>query len=180
MLVDRARSQLLVVDVQERLLPAMAEPDQVSRGCALLMTAAARLDIPITVSEQYPKGLGPTVPALAELVPENRVLAKLDFSCAADPAIRDRLETEGRPQIVVAGIEAHVCVLMTAMQLVEAGHEVFVVADAVSSRRQGSADLALDRLRAAGVSAVNAEMVLFEWLRRAGTEEFKEISKLIK
>ena len=180
MLVDRARSQLLIVDVQERLLPAMAEAEQVLRACSLLMTAAARLDVPITVSEQYPKGLGPTVPALANLVAENRVLAKVDFSCAADPAIRDRLDTEGRDQLVVAGIEAHVCVLMTAMELIDAGREVFVVADAVSSRRQSSADLALDRLRAAGVSVVTTEMVLFEWLRRAGTEEFKEISRLIK
>ncbi len=180
MLVDRARSQLLIVDVQERLLPAMAASEQVLHGCTLLATAATRLDIPITVSEQYPKGLGPTVSALAELVPENRVLAKLDFSCMSDPAIRDRLDTAGRDQVVVAGIESHVCVLMTAMELVDAGREVFVVADAVSSRQPSSADLALDRLRAAGASVVNAEMVLFEWLGRAGSEEFKEISKLIK
>lgn len=180
MLVDRTRSQLLIVDVQERLLPAMAAAEQVLRGCSLLATAAVRLDVPIQVSEQYPKGLGPTVPALAERVPANAILPKLNFSCLSDPAIRDRLDAAGRGQVVVAGIESHVCVLMTAMELAEAGRQVFVVADAVSSRRPESVDLALDRLRSAGVAVVNTEMVLFEWLGQAGTEEFKEISQLIK
>jgi isochorismate hydrolase len=109
MLIEAGRSVLLVIDVQERLLPAMVE------HCVLLAKAASRLEIPTLLSEQYPKGLGPTVPDLAALVPAASIHAKLHFSCAADPGLSHRLSEIGRPQIVIAGIETHVCVLQTAL-----------------------------------------------------------------
>ena len=180
MLLDARRSLLLVVDVQQALLPAMADPDRVARGAAILMKAASRLEIPVLVSEQYPKGLGPTVPELAALAPAGSVLAKLHFSCVDDPALGARLRRSGRDQVVLAGIEAHVCVLQTALGLRAAGFAPFVAADATASRTEASHRTAMARLGAGGVAVGNVEMVVFEWLNRAGTPAFKDLSPLIK
>ena len=177
MLLEAARSLLLVVDVQARLLPAMSEPDLVVANSTKLVAAAKRLAIPVLVSEQYPRGLGPTVEALAGA---GTVLAKMSFSCAADPGIAQALERVGRRQIVLCGIESHVCVLQTAIGLRAKGYDVAVVWDAVSSRKQADKDLAAERLRANGVWLIGTEMAVFEWLGVAGTPEFKELSALIK
>jgi nicotinamidase-related amidase len=179
-MLDRARSLLLVVDVQERLLPVMAEPAAVIEGCIKLMQGATRLGVPLLVTEQYPRGLGPTVTELKALAPADAIADKVHFSCAADPAIGARLAESGRSQAVLCGIESHVCVQQTALTLKERGWEVFVVGDAVSSRRQNSVDLALERMRGRGVEIVDVEMVLFEWLGVAGTPEFRDLSRIIK
>ncbi|MBF0325935.1 hydrolase [Magnetospirillum moscoviense] len=180
MLMDAAASSLLIVDVQQNLGPVMADPRAVYRGCSLLLRGATRLDIPVTVSEQYPKGLGPTMGELLELTPANSVVEKIHFSCAAEPAIKDRLDGFNRKQVVVAGIEAHVCVLQTAIGFHQAGYQVFVVADACSSRLAANHQAAMARMAAGGLSIVTVEMVLFEWLHRAATPEFKDLSRLIK
>jgi nicotinamidase-related amidase len=177
MLLQAKSSVLLVVDVQARLLPAMAEPDLVTANSAKLVAAAKRLAVPVLVSEQYPKGLGPTVEALAGA---GTVLAKMSFSCAADPGIAGALERLGRRQIVLCGIESHVCVLQTALGLKAKGYEVAVVWDAVSSRKPADKDLAAGRLRRNDVDLIGTEMAIFEWLGVAGTPEFKELSALIK
>jgi isochorismate hydrolase len=159
----------------------MASPQAVEAGAARLMRAARRLGVPLLVSEQYPKGIGPTVPSLATLATPDETLEKLSFSCAAEPAIRSRLALMGpRRQAVLCGIEAHVCVLQSALGLIDAGWSVAVVEDAVSSRRAGDRDAGLRRLAAAGATIATAEMVLFEWLERAGTAEFRDLLKLIK
>ncbi len=181
MLIQASNSSLLIVDVQERLLPAMAEPDRVTARCKILLQAAETLQIPVTVSEQYAKGLGHTVSELA--TNSASTFEKLSFSCWRDTAIKEhfiKLHDGGRPLIVVAGIEAHVCVLQSCVDLYNAGFGVFVVADAASSRKLDSATLAFDRLRQIGVQVVNTEMVLFEWLEKAGSVEFKKLSALIK
>lgn len=180
MLIDPNTSSLLVIDVQARLLPKMAAARDVVDNVTVLLKAAARLDIPVLVSEQYRKGLGTTVAELQPLLPGGNVIEKLAFSCLGENAFATRLRDLGRAQAVVAGIEAHVCVLQTAEQLLENGVRVFVVADATSSRVPASHARALERLQAAGAVIVTTEMVVFEWLRRAGTPEFKEISALIK
>jgi len=181
MLLDAGRSQLLLVDVQERLMPAMHEAERVVEGCGRLVEAACTLGVPATVSEQYPRGLGATVPQLAErLGPEVPRFAKTHFSCAGDAAILGRLAAAGRPQVVLAGVEAHVCVLQTALQLKAMGFQPAVVWDAVASRTPESRELARERLGRAGVDLVNGEMVLFEWLQRAGTPAFKALSGLLK
>jgi nicotinamidase-related amidase len=180
MLLDARRSALLIVDMQERLLPAMDGGEPALANAARLMEAAGRLGVPILVSEQYPKGLGPTVPALAALAPTGTVAEKLHFSCAADPGWRGRFERLDRRQAVLAGVEAHVCVLQTALGLKAAGYEPAVVADATASRRPESKAMAFDRLRQNGVEVVTTEMVLFEWLGQAGTAEFKALSGLIR
>jgi nicotinamidase-related amidase len=180
MRIDARRSALLIVDMQERLMPAMDAGGGAIANAARLMEAAGRLGVPMLLSEQYPKGLGPTVAPLAALAPTATVAAKLSFSCLDDEGWRGRFERLDRRQAVIAGVEAHVCVLQTALGLREAGHEVAVVADAVASRRPESRALALDRLRGNGVEIVTTEMVLFEWLGRAGTPEFKALSGLIR
>lgn len=183
MLLDRALSQLLVVDVQDRLLPAMHEGDRMVENCAVLMQAAHRLAIPVTVSEQYAKGLGPTVARLDNVKGDAPVMEKMHFSCAAHTGIAARvrgLASEGRSQLVICGIEAHVCVLQSALGFADGGLNVFVAADATSSRKPESARFAYERLASAGVHIVTTEMAVFEWLHVAGTPEFKDLSKLIK
>lgn len=181
MLLEAAKSSLLLVDIQDRLLPAMAAPEQVVARSAILMNAASMLSVPITISEQYPKGLGHTVPALS--ISGAKVMEKLSFSCWRDDTIKQHfitLHEGGRPLVIVGGIEAHVCVLQTCIDLAYAGFGVFAVADAMSSRKIESATLALERMQSAGVEIVNTEMVIFELLQRAGTDAFKTLSALIR
>ena len=183
MLLSREKSQLLIIDVQEKLLPAMSDKRVVDR-CIRLVRAARTLAIPITVSEQYPQGLGPTVKALLEAVGDaGSLLAKVEFSCAKNGPLRERLHElrrQGRPQVVIGGMESHVCVGQTAIDLEEGGFEVFVVADAVSSRIKASRKLALSRLLKIGADVIDSEMVVFEWLGRADTAEFRELLPLVK
>ncbi len=179
MLLERGKSQLLMVDVQERLLPAMSDPALVLKNGARLLEAARTLSVPVVVSEQYPAGLGRTVPELASLAPANAVHEKMEFSCFANSALHGALSGAGK-QTVIFGIEAHVCVLQTALEMAAAAHDVTIVVDAIGSRVADSKEVALRRLQDAGVRMATTEMVLFEWLRRAGTPEFKTISKLIR
>lgn len=180
MLLNADRSCLLVVDIQERLLPVMADASGVVANTVRLIEGAERLRVPLLASLQYPKGLGPLSPDIAARVGAERRVEKVAFSCLGEPLYVARLEALGRPQAVVCGIETHICVLQTAMQLKARGYHPFVVADAVSSRRRESHDLALYRLAHNGIEVVTTEMVLFEWLGRAGTPVFKEISALVK
>jgi nicotinamidase-related amidase len=180
MLMSAARSALLVVDIQQRLLPNMAAPQAVVENAAVLIRAARRLSVPILASEQYPRGLGSTVPDLADLLSPDQVLEKLHFSCIGDADFAQRFRELGRPQAVIAGIEAHVCVLQTVEDLLAQGAEAFVVEDATSSRTPKNHAAAMARLREAGARVVTTEMVVFEWLAKAGTPEFKELSALIR
>ena len=183
MLLEVARSQVLIVDVQERLLPAMHEADALIARCAVLLQAAATMRVPVLMSEQYRKGLGVTAARLLDLRGDASVLEKMHFSCAEDPAMAAHvrsLATQGRDQLLIAGIESHVCVLQSALGFKAAGLDVYVVADAMTSRRPESIALAQWRLRGAGISLVNTEMVAFEWLRICAAAEFKTVSRLIK
>ena len=180
MLLDAQSSCLLIIDIQERLTPAIAQIDQIVDRVLILLQAAERLGVPILVSEQYPKGLGPTIAPVAELVPAGATLAKTEFSAAANPEFRARLAELGRPQPVVCGVEAHVCVLQTVIELRQAGYDVGVVHDGCGSRHPDNAEAAYARMSRLGAELVTGEMVVFEWLRRAGTPEFREVSKLIK
>lgn len=180
MMMDRVQGLLLIVDVQDKLVGAMEGAEWIISRISLLMDGATILGVPIVISEQYPKGLGATVPAIAERAPQIKILEKLDFSCVAEPALSNSIQATGRRQIVLCGIEAHICILQTALELYLSDYDVFVVADAIASRRGKDHETALDRLSQAGVTIVTVEMVLFEWLRRAGTAEFKAISQLMR
>ena len=180
MLLDADKSLLLIVDIQERLVPAMNGAPEMLDRAAILMRAAAMMNVPVLVSEQYPKGLGPTVPEIAGLAPEGAIRDKLHFSCAHDPDLRAAIHDMGRPHIVIAGIEAHVCVLQTALGLLAQRMKVAVAADAVASRQDADKERALARMAAAGVSIVTTEMAVFEWLHTAGDPNFKQVTALVK
>jgi len=180
MLIDQQGAALLIVDVQEKLAPAIHEFNTMLSNCILLMSAAARLDIPMLMSEQYPKGLGHTVSDLSSLYTGSKPFEKICFSCSEEPGFLPKLAEFKRKQIVLIGIEAHVCVLQTAIGLRSEGYETFIVADAVSSRTQENWALGIQRARDNEVEIVSAEMVFFEWLKRSATDEFRELSKLIR
>lgn len=171
---------LLVIDVQAKLNPVMFDPDRAPGGAAKLLKGAALLDVPALVTEQYPKGVGGTVEDLQDLIPAGCPIEKNSFSCLAEEAFAEKFEDLNRPQVVIAGIEAHVCVLQTALGLLDQGFDVFVVEDATASRTRENHRAGLERIRDAGGWVVTVEMVLFEWLKYSGTPEFKEISQLIK
>jgi nicotinamidase-related amidase len=175
MLLDRDNSALLVIDVQDRLLGAIHEWQRLLDRVVWLVRVAQRMQVPVLVSEQYPKGLGATHSAVRGLVDAGAVVEKIHFSCVAAGCFEGVRGFERRQQ-VICGIESHVCVMQTALDLRRQGREVFVVSDAVSSRSATDRDLALARMRGHGVEIVSREMVAFEWLRRSGTDEFKAIS----
>jgi nicotinamidase-related amidase len=179
-LLSRHESKLLIVDVQEKLVPKIFELDRMLANCRTLIQGAKILGVPVFATEQYPKGLGNTVPQLGELL--ETPAQKLRFSCAE---VLDWGTAAGQPdndryQIVVAGMEAHVCVMQTVLDLLGNGFQVYVPADAVSSRSEFDWKIALDRMSAAGATIVTTESVLFEWCEVSGTPEFKQISQLIK
>jgi hypothetical protein len=180
MLMSAENACLMIVDVQQRLLTAMDSPRAVLSGCSLMMKAAGVLDVPMVVTEQYPEGLGPTVEPLAELAPEDAFFSKIHFSSAGNVAIRGKIDQLKPDQVVIGGIEAHVCVLQTAIGLTEAGYKCYVAADATSSRTGANHAAAMSRLREAGVEIVTSEMIVFEWLEKAGTSEFRDLSRLLK
>jgi nicotinamidase-related amidase len=176
MLINADHSLLLLIDLQERLAPAIEDIDTVLRHNLWLVAVAQRLAVPVGATVQYPSGLGPLVPELTACIAPERVVEKIHFSAVADGCL-ERLPDFSRRQIVLTGTESHVCVLQTALGLRALGKEVFVVAEAVGSRRATDKELALARLRQAGCHIVSREMVAFEWLHKAGTDRFRQISR---
>ena len=177
MLLKREESCLLLIDVQERLAPLVRNSESLIARCQWLVRLAQELDVPQLVSEQYPGGLGATVGPLLDLVSQNEVIDKVHFSCLGAQAFKQRLTKLNKKQLVLIGIETHVCVLQTALDLLEAGYEVFVVVDAVSSRAELDYKYGLKRMKQDGVHLVTSEMVFFEWVKQAGTAQFKALSK---
>ena len=177
MLLTAESTVLLLIDLQERLIPAIHDGDVVVARAVRLAGAARLLEVPIRATEQYPAGLGRTVSPLADY--PQTVLAKTAFSATADPGFPTLLPS-GVSQIVVAGCEAHVCVLQTVLGLLPRGHRVLLAADAVGSRDPADRDAAIARARVHGVEIVTSEMVLFEWLRDAQHPKFREVQKLLK
>jgi len=176
MLIQAERSALLVVDLQVKMVPAIDDSANVVANVIWLIRAAQRMGVPVGAVEQYPKGLGHLVPEVRDLVPKEAITTKEHFSCVAAKCL-SALPGSERAQLVLVGAEAHVCVMQSALELVEGGKEVFVVADAIGSRRSFDRELALARMRDEGVRIVTREMVVFEWLGRAGTPLFREMNK---
>jgi len=168
---------LLLIDLQERLMPVIADHETVVARPVRLAEAATLLDVPVRATEQHPKGLGPTVPPLAGY--PQAVMAKTAFSAAGDPGFAELLPPGGG-QVVVAGAEAHVCVLQTVLDLLAAGRRVALAADAIGSRDPADKALAVERARQHGAEIVTSEMVLFEWLRDARHPKFREVHKLLR
>ncbi len=176
--LSRSRTLLLVIDVQERINAVMAHQGHVSRLEALI-DGFRSLELPVVATEQYPKGLGPTLPSLAGKLPAP-ALEKATFSCLREPKVAEVVEATRARQVVVVGIETHVCVAQTALDLIRAGFQVHVPHDAVNSRRTQDREWALHRLAAAGAVMTSTESVLFELLERCSTEDFRTVSKLVR
>ncbi len=180
MLVRAEHSVLIIIDLQEKLLPAVKESATTLQNASLLLTAAQACRVPVMISEQYPEGLGKTATVIADAAGDAPVFSKVHFSCMKDARFREAFVQLDRKQAVLAGTESHVCVAQTAVSLIELGYEVFFVADATTSRSLESKSIAQMRLSAAGAQIVNTEMVVFEWLGKADTPEFKSLLPLIK
>ena len=182
--VDPARAALLVVDIQERLWAVMSEEDRAmcARNVGILLELARRLKIPVVQSEQYPKGLGPTVKEIADGLAgqDLRRMEKVEFSCAAAPSFGPLWEELQRDQWIVAGMEAHVCVYQTVRDLAERGATVYVPVDAVISRTRENRSVGLDLARQVGAVLTSTETVVFDALHRAGSDDFRALSKLVK
>jgi nicotinamidase-related amidase len=183
MVIAREQTAVIMIDVQERLFPAMDADhrEEVMRNLKVLAAAARRLQLLTLVTEQYPKGLGHTLQELKEALPTGlEPIEKVAFSCWGVETFRSRLTASGARHVLVGGIEAHVCVLMSALDLLSAGYSVHVVADAVTSRTQANWRLAMAQLRQAGAVVTTTETALFQLLRQADTDDFRELARLIR
>ena len=171
---------LIVVDVQGKLATLMHQKEELYRNLQILIRGARALELPILWLEQYPKGLGPTVPEVAELLVDREPVAKTCFSGCGQAEFCEQLRASGCRQLLLAGIETHICVYQTARDLLAQGYHVEVVADAVSSRTPENRQIGLDKMALHGAEITSVEMVLFELLRQAGTPAFREIAPLVK
>ena len=181
MIANAEKSQLVIIDMQEKLSAAMPQEvlNKVVKRVELLVTASHGLDIPYICTEQYPKGLGKTLPQMQSFLTQAKYVEKTAFDCTADP-IFSRYLVRTRPQIFLMGMETHICVLQTALSLIGKGKEVFVIEDAIISRNILNKQNALGRLRQAGCIVTNTESVIFEWIKSAYHDLFKTLAPLIK
>lgn len=170
----------VVIDIQEKLFPHMANSEGLLQNNLKLLKGLAMLSVPVIVTQQYTHGLGPTLKPIIDLFGEFKFTEKISFSCCDEPVFREQLSVMGRRNIVLCGIEAHVCVLQTCVDLMEAGFQPVVVEDCVSSRRILDRKVAIDRMAREGALITTLESLLFELTRRAGTPVFKSISALVK
>ncbi|MBW7997209.1 MAG: hydrolase [Candidatus Glassbacteria bacterium] len=179
-LLDLKRTLLVVVDLQQRLVPVIDSHEAVVANCARLIEGCRVLGVPVIFSEQYPRGLGPTVEQLRKLAGDDEIAEKITFSCLRDRALAETVAETGRDTLLVCGVEAHVCVTQTVLDALEAGYRVHVAADATGSRSPENKRVALERLAVEGATVTTTESALFELLKKAGTDEFRQISKLVK
>ena len=179
-MVDIEKSCLVIVDVQGKLAELMDDKEAVFANIEILIKTAKTLDIPIIRCEQNPAALGRTIPQLDRLLTENRPIEKFSFSCLGDENFTDQLKAAGRKQIILCGIEAHVCIYQTAIDLLDKDYEVCVIADAVSSRTAANKQIAINRLDFEGAAISSTEMILFELLKTAKHPKFKELAKIVK
>jgi isochorismate hydrolase len=178
--LQRSQAGLVVVDIQERLLPAMIEKERLVLNTTRLLQGAGVLGVPVFATEQYTKGLGPSVPEIANALADAPLFEKTSFSACGAAGFSEALRAKKISQAILCGIEAHVCVTQTCLDLLEQGLEVFVVADAVSARTPENLQCGLQRMRESGAIIVSTEMAIFELLEKAGTEEFKKVLAWIR
>ena len=171
---------LVVIDIQGKLAQLMYRKDALFENAQKLIKGVQVLEIPIIVTEQYPQGLGPTIPEISTLFTDFKPLPKVAFSCCGDEGFQKELLAVDRPQILVCGIETHVCVYQTTVDLLASGYEVEVVADVVSSRTAENREISLQRMRDEGAGITSVEMALFELMKAAEGPKFKAVSKIVK
>ncbi len=176
----REDSLLLVIDFQAGMLKVMPNWEETARRVNQLTLAADALDIPILLTEQYPKGLGGTIPEVLDKINKPSLLQKEHFSACLEKDFLPVVNSRGRSKIVLVGMETHVCVLQTGLDLIRAGYQVHLVADAVASRTRENRDIAVELFRQAGAVITSTEIVIFQWARRSNTEEFRRILPIVK
>jgi len=179
-LLSKVGTALIVIDVQEKLFAKVEERERIAENICKLVRFADILGMPIILTEQYPKGLGPTIPEIRRLTPNVKPIEKVEFSCLASSAFREKLAEIHARNLVLTGIEAHICIFQTAIEALTNGYKAYVVYDAVSSRRREDKIIAIERMRRQGVTIVTSEMLMYEILRKAGTPEFKKVLELVK
>ncbi|MHC4715693.1 MAG: hydrolase [Planctomycetota bacterium] len=179
-MLDRTDTAGILIDLQVKLARVIHQPQALIANCLKLIKGLGALEVPILVTEQNPAGLGPTVPEAAELLAPVEPITKLSFSCCGEPAFVHAVEGLGRKQLLLAGMEAHVCVYQTAADLAAAGYEVQIVADAVSSRDPDNKAAAIRKARSAGAGITTVEMALFELLKVAEGDAFRRIIEIVK
>jgi len=171
---------LVVVDVQEKLIPHIQHSEELVWNVGRLIEGASILGVPLFFTEQYPKGLGSTISALGAQAPDAPVFEKTMFSCRECSGLFEKLKSSNISKVLLVGIEAHVCVMQSALDFIAAGYDVYVCIDAAGSRFEEDGMTAMQRMETSGVSLVSCEMALFEWCTKAGSAEFKQISKLVQ
>ncbi|MBI4807501.1 MAG: hydrolase [Nitrosomonadales bacterium] len=181
-LLDPTKAVLVVIDVQERLCTAMDQNalGQLTKNAGILLDSANELNVPVIFTEQYVKGLGPTLNELRSRAPTAPAIEKMTFSCCGNDAFLKQLKESGKTQVIVSGMETHVCVLQTVIELLDNGFNVHVVKDAVMSRSSDNRQTAIEAMMLAGAVPTSTEAVVFQLLKIAGTESFKKLSKLVK
>ena len=179
-LLDKNNAALLIIDIQERLAVAMDKKDLVVRNVLHLVELAKMQNIPIVVTEQYPKGLGRTLPEITSALPAYLPIEKVSFSCCGEASFNEQIKRLGKKKLIVTGMETHICVLQTSVALIKEGFDVHLVQDAVCSRTKANWKSGVEFIRDAGGAVTNTETVLFQLLGAAGTPEFKAISNRIK
>jgi len=180
MRITKENTVALIIDIQERLVPAMYEKEILIKNCSILVEGLTALNIPMLVTQQYTKGLGETAEEIKAVIPDFAFIEKRDFSCCDEPVVLEKLESLNAKNIIICGIESHVCVLQTAVDLKAAGYNPVVVMDCVSSRVPQSIELAKERFRYEGILMTSYESILFELTRSSAAPEFRAISKLVK
>jgi hypothetical protein len=180
MRVNKEDCTALVIDIQERLFPRMDGKEELLRRSLILLEGLQLMEVPVSVTEQYPRGLGHTIPEISQALPSFFPIEKLAFSCCDEPDYRSTIDHTGKRTVVICGIEAHVCVLQTVLDLLEQGFRPVVAADCTASRNPGDKLVALERMRQEGAVVTTCESILFEMARVSGTPLFKSISRLIK
>ena len=178
-MLDRNQALAVSVDLQEKLVPAMAHPDTLIPACGFLLEGLHILKVPMLATQQYTKGLGSTLPELMPML-DGKWIEKITFSCWKEPTFRETVERSEAKQIIVLGTETHICVEQTVLELLEAGYQVFLAADCVGSRFDLDRDMALRRMEQAGAVITTAEAMLYELMATAKAEEFRQISALVK
>jgi nicotinamidase-related amidase len=180
MKIIQGNTAAIIIDIQEKLLPHMYESDRMLGNCLKLTEGLQHLSIPLLVTQQYTKGLGNTVPQLIDKIHDFRYIEKMSFSCFMDPVFKMELLKLNKQNIVIYGIESHICVLQTCIDLLSEGFIPFVVEDCVSSRKQNDKNISIERMRQEGARISTTESVLFELTGKSGTDLFKKISGIIK
>ncbi len=180
MRITRQNTSALIIDIQERLFPVMWEKEKLLKNCQVFIRGMAQLGIPVNVTQQYTRGLGETIEGIKNVLPDFEYIEKREFSCCDEPAVIEKLNQQQAKNILICGIESHVCVLQTAIDLKENGFNPVVVMDGVSSRTPESIEIAKERFRYEGIMMTSVESVLFELTRTSAAPEFKDISKLVK